>query len=505
MSSLLSPHAVTGVMKDLQGRSRDDRYRDNPVLWAEEVLKVQLWSKQKEILMSLVTNKKTAVKSCHSIGKTFISAVAACWWVSTRPNSMVRSTAPTYRQVHELLWEEIRKFHGANELVGRITQSDEWKRELYGTEIQVGSGSKPADGDQHGFHGVHRPDGVLVILDEACGVPQNLFTASDAITTGRDDRVLAVGNPDDPVTEFGDIFLKPKYNEETGAPIWNLITVSAFDTPNFTGEYINPIAKKSLIDPEWVAERASEWGKDSGRYKAKILAEFPDQSDDAFFSQRAIDIAYETDLPDTRSYVVMGVDIAGYGDDDSVAYLNCDGHVRHLDSWSEGNAITTAKRIVRLALEEGVHEVRVDGSGIGSGIVDIMAEQTGFDQFVTIKVMGGNSPQNNAAHLNARAEQYDNLRKMMMNGLVDLDPKDEKISKQLLQIKYQITARGSIQIENKRDMRARNVKSPDELDAVVYATMDTSYITNLNVGDVIRNDPLAYLDDTPDWYNVLPW
>ena len=116
---------LDGVVADMQDRSKSVEYRDDPIRWAQDVLGVTLWSKQKEILQSIVQNKKTAVKSCHSIGKTFISAVAVCWWISTRPNSMVRSTAPTSYQVHELLWEEIRKMHAQHDLVGDVNLKDE--------------------------------------------------------------------------------------------------------------------------------------------------------------------------------------------------------------------------------------------------------------------------------------------------------------------------------------------------------------------------------------------
>jgi hypothetical protein len=843
VSKGISQQAISGALEDLQKRSKNERYYNNPVLWAEEVLDVQLWSRQKDVLMSLVHNKKTAVKSSHSTGKTYLSAIAACWWVSTRPNSMVRSTAPTYRQVHELLWEEIRKFHAEHKLVGRITQSDEWKRDLFGTEIQVGSGSKPADGDQHGFHGVHRPDGVLVILDEAChddqtevltdtgwkmwadvtmddllltmnpetrnteylkpskliayeysgdmalyeakganfmvtpnhemlykrpkktellrremqdfptlencymekvvhwtgvtpthfevpalpgrrgqgtpitvdindwatflgwfasegsinkgvnavsiaqrkdrgrdeirelltkmpfnffetdngfgissvqlaehliqfgrtcdvkrvpdyvrtwnpdlierfvtafrkgdgyihrnqgilytsckdmaddlhelvlkmglpsvirerdlnpsyfakedrwitptrngwvvtvppkktdirlrdtslqvvhydgmvycatmprnntlftrrkgytlwsgncGIDRNLYTAADAITTGEGDRVLAVGNPDDPATEFGDIFLHPKFDNETGEPIWNLMTISAFDTPNFTGEKVNPVAAKSLIQPKWVKQRESEWGAESSRYKAKILAEFPDQSNDAFFSQSAIDRSYATEIAPSNEYIVLGVDIAGHGDDDSVIYINRNGHIRYLASWSDGNIMVTSRKILDYALETGAHEVRIDGSGLGAAVVDALSEMDGFSKFLTVKVLGGNSPQDSNAHLNARAEQYDHLRKQMQLGKIDLDPDDKKVNDQLLAIKYMPTNRGALQIENKRDMRKRNVKSPDELDAVVYAAMDTSYMFAPQGTDVFREDAINLLDEEP-FFTAFNW
>jgi hypothetical protein len=213
--------------------ARQRKWRDDPVAWAEDVLEVVLWSKQKEILRSIAQNRRTAVKSCHSIGKTYTCALAAAWWISTREDCMVQSTAPTYAQVHGQLWEGIRKLHVQAGLIGRTTMGDQWLKPMLkggrATDVLVGEGKKPADTNIHGFHGTHRPDGVFSILDEGCGIATPLFTGAEAITTANMDRQLTTGNPDDPNTEFGRIFRE-------GAEQWNLITVSAFDTPLYTGE-----------------------------------------------------------------------------------------------------------------------------------------------------------------------------------------------------------------------------------------------------------------------------
>lgn len=490
--------AVDEALAELQRRSKNEVYKNDPVKWAEEVLGVQLWSKQKEILQSIVDNKKTAVKSSHSIGKTFVSALAACWWISTRPNCMVQTTAPTYNQVHGLLWEEIRKMHARNGLPGRVLDKDVWKRDWEGIEIEVGIGKKPADSNVHGFHGTHRPGGVLVLLDEGCGIPQSLYTASDAITTAPMDRVLSVGNPDDPNTEFGRIF-----NQPTGE--WALMTVSAYDTPNFTGEVIPEYLKNSLPNVDWVESRKREWGEDSARFKAKVLAEFPDQGSDAFFSQTAIDQAYDTTIEDDLSLpCVLGVDVAGYGDNYSVIYQNRGGRVRQLRRWAGGNAIESADHIVQTAIETGAEEVRIDGSGFGSAIVDLVVDKCA-DKFVVVKILGGAASSDLTQHANARAEQFDRLRGLMLRSEVDLDADDVELSKQLLALKYKFTQRGGIQIESKKEMSSRGAPSPDELDGVVYATLDTSYLYNkseldsLNPGDRIYVDPEEY-GGAPSWY-----
>ena len=462
------------VIGDLQEKSKAAGYKYDPVGWAEDVLGVFLWSGQKTLLRSLVDHKKTAMKSCHSVSKTFTSAVAVCWWVSTRPNSMVRSTAPTYYQVHELLWEEIRKFHAKHNLVGEINQKDEWKRPLYGTTALVGSGKKPSDTNIHAFHGVHRPDGVLVVLDEGCGVNQSLYTAADAISTGPHDRVLAVGNPDDPDTEFGRIFNTPE-----GQAAWNLLTISAFDTPNFTGEVVPEVVSRGLIQPKWVDERAVEWGEDSARYKSKILGEFPDQSSDAFFRQREIDRAYDLEIPldtDAAAYGIMGVDVASSGGDHSVIALNRGGQIRVADSWVNGDIFDSIDRIFSFAERNGVKEIRIDAVGYGEAVAEAMKRDDRIANYVFVPIKGSYAPRDRAAHLNARAEQYDNLRIGMGQGRIDLDRLDEKVRDQLLAIKGFLTDKGAIKIESKQDMRARGVKSPDELDAIVYAAANFDYL-----------------------------
>lgn len=634
---ILNDTAIAMAFASLAEKSRNSRYREDPVRWAEEVLGVTLWSKQKEILQSIVEHKKTAVKSCHAAAKTHTSAVAVCWWVSTRQDAMVRSTAPTSYQVHELLWEEIRKMHSKAGLEGEVNQRDEWKKPVHGVMAMVGSGKKPSDTNIHSFHGVHRPEGVFTVIDEGCfskdtevltetgwkmwpdvtmddklltlntdtreteylvperlikyqytgkmyrpakgfadflvtpnhemlvwdnglvkkeaqhcdtyeilpisqdsrkhailsmttvdyddmvycatmprnntlftrrkgytlwsgncGVPESLFTAADAISTGAYDRVLTVGNPDDPNTPFGKIFLDVTPENEN---IWNRITISAFDTPNFTGEDVPEVISMNTIQKSWVDERAREWGVDSGRYKSKVLGEFPDQSNNAFFSQRGIDVAYDTEIePTDDNPIILGVDIAGGGEDDTVIYKNQGGHVRKIAAFSQGNALFIAKRILDYAIAENADEIRIDNGGFGKGVIDIMLEDPRCEPFRIIRMMGGDPATDISAHRNKRAENYDHLRMSMELGRIDLDREDVKLREQMLAVQYEYTERGSIKLEAKADMRKRSQKSPDELDAVVYCTADLTYLDAQVLGKGTNHlDPRDYFDELPNW------
>src|SRR5690625_2485876 len=246
----------------------DAHYRTDPAAWAADNLGIHLWSKQREIAQSVTEHRRTAVKSAHGTGKSFTAGMLAAHWIDTHPpgEAIVVSTAPTYKQVHPVLWEEIRKQHRAGQLPGRIGQDDEWKI----GDILVGMGRQPADHDPHGYHGIQRRY-VLFILDEACGIPVPLWDAVEAITTNDDARILAIGNPDDPNTQFGEV-CKPGSG-------WNVMQISAFDTPNLSGEHIPEPLRPLLPSGEWVEDARRRWGEDSPVYQSKVLGEFPEAGD----------------------------------------------------------------------------------------------------------------------------------------------------------------------------------------------------------------------------------
>ncbi len=78
---------------------------NDPVTWSKERAGVHLWSKQREIASALVEHKRVAVQSAHGIGKSFLAADLAAWWVDVHPpdETMVVTTAPSLDQVHAIL------------------------------------------------------------------------------------------------------------------------------------------------------------------------------------------------------------------------------------------------------------------------------------------------------------------------------------------------------------------------------------------------------------------
>lgn len=455
------------------------RYLRDPVGWVQERLGEHLWSRQREIAESVRDNRRTAVKSCHNSGKSFLASRLACWWLDCHPpgEAIVVSTAPTYKQVHAILWEEIRAAAkkaaaSGNPLPGRVLQSDEWK---LNDGTLIGFGRKPADTDVHGFQGIHRRY-VLVVIDEACGVPSQIWTAVEAITTNADCRILCLGNPDDPSTEFSSV-CKPGSG-------WNVIRINGLETPNFTAEavaeqpgladlfdklgltptteFVPDGLRPLMLDPEWVADKIRRWGVESPRFTSKVLGDFPEIGEDVLFSPAMISAAQGRSL-EPGPHTVLGVDVARYGSDRTIFALRRGPVMRIVGDFAKQATTETTGKVIAAKAEHGVHEIRVDGVGVGGGVVDQLLEN-GHD---VIDMQAGAAATDSEHYLNARAEWFWGLRERFEAGDADIDPTDDDLAAQLGSLRYKFTARGQIQIESKDDMRKRGLPSPDRADALM--------------------------------------
>lgn len=472
--------------------ARPSPYLNDPVGWVNNRLGEHMWSKQRTIAESVRDSRRTAVKSCHDAGKSWIASRLAAWWLDSHPpgEAFVVSTAPTYQQVHAILWEEIRRAAKKAEakgqpLAGRVLQSDEWKLD---DGTLVGWGRKPADQDEHGFQGIHRRF-VLVILDEACGVPTQLWTAVEAITTNRDCRILAIGNPDDPATEFANV-CKPGSG-------WSVVRISAFDTPNFTNEVVPDELRPMLLDPEWVEDKRRRWGEQSPRYISKVTGEFPDIGEDVLISPSMIAAAQARTL-DPGPYTIMGVDVARFGSDRTVIGVRRGGWARLVSEHSKLATTDTTGHVLAAVRTERPDEVRIDGVGVGGGVVDQLREQgvreanglvdnpvLGDCKIIDMQAgAGATDPEH---FLNARAEWYWGLRERFEGGDMDIDPDDDDLAAQLGSLRYRYTARGQVVIESKDDMRKRGLPSPDRADQLML----TSGHVVVDDGDVYEDAEVA--------------
>jgi hypothetical protein len=507
-------NVVSGAVNELRAKSRLRLYQEDPQAWLSDVLGKRWYSKQEEIVHSFMSSSRTAVKSANGCGKSAVVADLITWIVATGVPSetLCIVSAPTLSQIEKVIFAYLKVNKGLADahgviLPGRIMETLAWKLDgENGAEFLV-FGKRPSDSDiVSSFQGTRKRN-TYVFLDEAGGLPADMFTAAEAVATGAGSRILAIGNPDRRGTEFHRIFTDPQLSQD-----WALHTISAFDLPTFTGEsvYSEEDAQKNflsgLTSVDWVEHKKRAWGEDSARYKAKVLGEFPDEADNTFFSQAVLDVAYDTIIEEDEAVrPVLGLDVARFGSDENVLYVNRGGRVRVVDKWSKLDLIETARRVHNHAQRIAASVVNIDVNGVGGGVVDSLARLDEFsDAVYSIGAINNSSASPDPARwLNARAWHYDSFREMMADGKIDLDYDDSDLREELISQTYKFSQRGSIQMTSKDEMRRSGVSSPDNLDAAILCAIDMERFSGLQPGQVILD--VENLFDEHPFYSDNYW
>lgn len=316
------------------------RYQDDPVGFAREILGIEPWEKQREILESLRDHPLTTVKSGHRIGKSTIAATAALWFYASFEDARVIMTAPTARQVEGILYREVRR------LMQRAGRCLECKREdptglriarpcPHSAELDGELGAKAATGlvspnfreikgytakDVEAITGTAGAN-LLFILDEASGIADEIYEGLEGNRAGWSEeagvmvRMLLIGNPTKTSGQFYDSHEHPKKRE-----LYNRITVSSRDTPNARG---GKVVIPGLATEAWIAQMEAKYGAESAFVKVRVDGDFPIGEDGKAFSIELITRSQERwDDTDAIGSLYIGIDPAGEsgtGDDAAMA------------------------------------------------------------------------------------------------------------------------------------------------------------------------------------------
>ena len=487
---------LDGAIGEMREKSRLRLYQTDPNAWLHDVLGKRWYSKQEEIVHSFMGSSRTAVKSANGCGKSAVVADLITWIVATGEphDTLCIVSAPTLSQIEKVIFAYLKVNKGLAqtrglELPGRITETLAWKLDGdNGAEFLV-FGKRPSDQDIVSSFQGKRNRNTYVFLDEAGGLPQDMFTAAEAVATGAGSRILAIGNPDRRGTEFHRIFTDPQISQD-----WSLHTISAFDLPTFTDESVYPDDEtqknflNGLTSVDWVEHKKRAWGADSARYKSKVLGEFPDEADNTFFPQTTIDTGFDTTFEDDDAVrPVLGLDVARFGSDENVLYINRGGRVRLVDKWSKLDLIETARKVHEYGQRYMASVINIDVNGVGGGVVDALVRLDDFSDAVYDigAINGSNRSPDPARWTNARAWHYDTFRELLADGKLDIDYEDNQIREEMISQTYHFSARGSITMTSKDEMRRSGVSSPDSLDAAILSTI-SHHAEGPQPGDIIN-------------------
>lgn len=468
------------------------RWAEDPDIWAREKLGDVLWSGQRKILHAVRDNRKTAAATCHEIGKSYDAGILAAWWIDTHKpgEAFVLTTAPTNDQVRIILWKEIGRAHQRGNLAGRVNET-EWKMKVGAKEETVGIGRKPNDYSPTAFQGVHAPF-VLILVDEANGVRGQLWDALDSLMANDASKILAIGNPDDPAGEFFEA-CKPNSG-------WHVLHISAFDSPNFTGEPMPPAILRQLIGRTYVEEKRAKWAPtwvwDGNRcvpppdgkledthpfWQSKVLGQFPVQSAaGSLIPLSWIRAAQERTIePGFPNELSLDVGASEHGDPSCCGHRRGQ-HFRVLYEERQPDTMKTTGRLLQTLRDGryGASLAKVDYIGVGRGVVDRSREQNlpvypisvGEKSTVHSCLICKHEwdqallPTKHQTNVNARcprcgsdhtmkvfanllSQLWWSVRGMFERGEVDIDAQDEQLAEELLTLHWHPNSKGQTVVE----------------------------------------------------------
>jgi hypothetical protein len=420
--------------------------------FAREILGIPLYSWQAQALADIdAENSQVACKVANGSGKTTnIISPAVVWHALFHPGSKTVTTSGVFRQVKEQMWPRVREF--ARKFPGFITvnQTDfvvhheATKDPLTGQKIDMESRCVGfSTDDPNRFEGWHGTS-LLVALDEAKAIPDDIFGAVDRCSQGQPTRVLLTSSPGASVGKFYDAFHKD-------AALWRRHSATAYDCPHIPKEHIERTIQK--------------WGIDHPLVRSMIFAEFMDAGGVQLV------ITPETWQQAVASTPVFrGRDKVAFcdfaaGGDENVFCVREGNKIINMSCWTEKNTMSAVGRFLMLFRKYGLQPNEVFGDGSGLGIPMCQAlEEAGFPIH---RVNNGSTAHDDRSFFNRGAEiWFSAARYIEQCEVVDL-PDDEVLMAQATTRRTIYDSKGRLRLESKEDMQKRGIPSPDRADALL--------------------------------------
>lgn len=390
-----------------------------------------------------------SVVSGHGIGKSAMTAWLVDWIMSTRPMSHGTVTANTAEQLSTKTWAEIAKWtsrcitgHWFDVTTGKGAMKMRHKQH---PDDWFCAAQTCREENSEAFAGQHAASATsFYIFDEASAVPDVIEEVSSGGLTDGEPMRFAFGNGTRNSGWFRETFRAQRHR-------WNNTHVDSREVQ---------ITNKKLIE-----EQIADHGIDSDRIKVRVRGMFPLQSLMQFISEADVDAAWGRHLRKEQyewAPKILTLDNAWLGDDEGVIGLRQGLHFQILKTFAKNdNDVEVANLLARYEDEHKADAVFID-AGYGTGVYSV--GQTNKRDWQLVWFSGASS---DPGYLNKRAQMYGAARDWLKAG--GAIPEDQTLRSDLTTIETVPRIDEKIQLESKKDLRARNLPSPGRGDALALS------------------------------------
>lgn len=426
---------------------------------------LRVWPRQAEFLRACRDHARVSVTSGHKTGKTRSLAILAWWFTSdpdARPAARVPMTSSSAEQLKRALWREVTA-------LWRLAKARGY--DLPEPALDPATGVRWDDGREiFGFStkDAERAAGVSgawikYLIDEASGVAATIFEAIEGNRAGGTKGSTSTVLASNPTQQSGEFFQSHHGKRD----LYHALTLSSEEA----AETEPPIP--GLATREWIEEKRREWKPDSPIYAVRVLGRFPGQSTDAVIGLTAVlDAVERWDETEGEGPLVVGLDVARFGDDETIAAPRRGRRIYPLLVLPEGDGPDTAAALM-VALKDAGHlrggevpRVNVDANGVGASVYDALKRRKDVE---AVAVNTGAAASKSEDYVNLRAELHFAFKDWLKDG--GMIPDDGRLQSELVAPKYRADARNRLGVESKDDLRKRLTprRSPDRGDAAMLS------------------------------------
>ena len=402
----------------------------------------------------LIEAMRGAISSGRGVGKSALVSWLVMWMLSTRIGSSVVVSANSETQLRTVTWGELTKWAtmsinshwwepSATKMVPATWLTDLVERDLQkGTRYWGAEGKLWSEENPDAYAGVHNMDGMMVIFDEASGIPDSIWSVAAGFFTENilDRYWLAFSNGRRNTGYF--------YEAVDGSKreFWESEKIDAR-----TVEGTDKTIYQQIIN---------EYGEDSDEARVEVYGDFPKSGQDQFITPHIVDDAIKRPLyKDMTAPIIIGVDPARGGMDSTVIAVRQGRDIVAIKRFKGEDTMSVVGHVIDAIEEYRPALTVIDEGGLGYGILDRLTEQK-------YKVRGVNfgwKAKNPTMWGNKRAEIWGAMRDWLKTASI---PQDRLLKSDLIGPMKKPNSAGTIFLEGKKEMKARGVASPDAADAI---------------------------------------